>query len=294
MNLTLKDCNVCPWMCGVNRYQTVGYCKAGAKLKLNLYQLHNGEEPNISGTKGSGTIFFANCNLKCIYCQNFTISHFGWGKEIEQSEIVDIMLELQSKGAHNINLVTPTHYSLQLIDALKEAKSSGLRIPIVWNTNSYERVETLKALSGLIDVFLPDIRYYDNEAAKRYSEADDYFEFASSAVKEMYRQVGHLKEKDGLAVKGLMIRLLVIPKNSNRIDNVLKWIRENLGKETYVSLMGQYYPTYRSVVYPEINRPITGEEYYVAINALHDCGFENGYIQDRVSSEDWTPKFIKQ
>lgn len=292
-SLTLENCNICPRLCGINRYQTVGYCNAGAKIKLNLYQLHYGEEPNLSGENGSGTIFFAHCNLKCIYCQNFTISHFGWGREVEQEEIVEIFFRLQESGANNINLVTPSHFSLQLIDALKQAKKEGLKIPVVWNTNSYERIETLRELNGLVDIYLPDFRYFYNNIAKTYSDVENYPEIATAAISEMFNQVGHIKERNDLAYKGVMIRLLIIPVNRNRIDMLLGWIRENLGKETYISLMGQYYPTYRSVAFPEMNRSITQEEYDYAVEKLHEFGFENGYIQDRGSSDDWTPKFIK-
>lgn len=280
-------------MCQVDRNKTVGYCNAGTKIKLNLNQLHYGEEPNLTGTKGSGTIFFAHCNLKCVYCQNFTISHFGWGREVEQTELVGIMLNLQESGAHNINLVTPSHYTLQLIATLKEAKARGLSIPIVWNTNSYERVETLRELEGLVDIYLPDFRYYDNQAAKLYSDAEDYFEIASAAIAEMFRQVGHIKEKNGLAQKGLMIRLLIIPENKNRVDKLLEWIYHTIGQETYISLMGQYYPTYRAVACPEINRAVSTEEYEQVVKVLSDLGFEYGFIQELGSNDEWTPKFIK-
>ncbi|MBW6516394.1 MAG: 4Fe-4S cluster-binding domain-containing protein [Candidatus Cloacimonetes bacterium] len=293
MKLSLEKCNLCPRMCNVNRYETVGYCKAGDKIKLNLYQLHFGEEPNLSGQNGSGTIFFAHCNLKCLYCQNFTISHFGWGREVEQSELVEIMFNLQDSGAHNINLVTPTHYSLQLIGALKQAKSQGLSIPVIWNTNAYENVDTLKELAGLVDIYLPDFRYYDNEAARIYSDSENYFEIASAAILEMHKQVGQIKEKKGLAYKGLMIRLLIMPDNKNRVDKLLEWIYQNLGQETYISLMGQYYPTYRAVAYPEINRSVSLDEYDFALEVLNKFGFENGFIQERGSTDDWTPKFIK-
>lgn len=293
MNLSLEKCNICPRLCRVNRYRTTGYCNARAEIKLNLYQLHYGEEPNLSGSKGSGTIFFSHCNLKCVYCQNFTISHFGWGKEVEPEELVDIMFNLQDSGAHNLNLVTPTHYALQLAEVLQLAKKRGLKIPVVWNTNSYERIEMLQALEGLIDIYLPDFRYYDSEASGKFSDAEDYPGVAQAALKEMLRQVGHLKEENGIAQRGLMVRLLVMPGNVNRIDKVMKWIYDNLGPETYISLMGQYYPTYRSVAFPEINRSITEEEYEAIVKVLTDLGFKNGFIQKVGSNEDWTPKFVK-
>jgi putative pyruvate formate lyase activating enzyme len=292
--LSLRECNVCPRMCGDNRYVTTGYCKAGAKVKINLYQRHFGEEPNLSQVRGSGTIFFSHCNTNCIYCQNFSISQFGWGKEISQKELVDIMLNLQGSGVNNINLVTPTHFTPLIIEAIIAAKSKGLNIPIVWNSNAYERVEVLKELEGLVDIYLPDFRYFDRIAAKKYSDAEDYPDVAALAIREMFRQVSHIKEVNELAVKGLMIRILLLPGNVNRVDQILEWIAENLGTETYISLMGQYYPTYRAVGYPEINRAVSAEEYDFAVEKLKALGFENGYIQERGSSDEWTPKFFEQ
>ncbi len=290
--ITLKECNVCPRMCRVNRYETAGYCKAGVTLKINLYQLHFGEEPNLSNNKGSGAIFFSYCNTNCVYCQNFSISQFGWGKEISKSELSDIMIKLQELGANNINLVTPTHFTPQIIDSLQMAKKDGLTVPVVWNSNAYESIDTLRKLEGLVDIYLPDFRYFDNLAAKKYSDAEDYPDVAAKAILEMLRQVGHIKEKDGLAFKGLMIRVLLLPGNKNKADKILEWIKQHLGNETYISLMGQYYPTYRASAYPELNRSVSQEEYNYIVEILNSLGFENGYIQDRTSSEDWTPKFF--
>ncbi len=291
MKLDLTKCNVCPRMCGNNRYLEPGYCKASAEMAINLYQLHCGEEPNITGEKGSGTIFFSFCNTNCAYCQNFTISQFGWGKEISKEQLLTIMFELQASGANNINLVTPTHYTPQLIETLKEAKKQGLKIPVIWNSNAYESVEALRELEGLVDIYLPDFRYFDSLAAQKYSDAANYPEIAPLAVKEMFRQVGHIKEVNGIAIKGLMIRILLLPNNVNRVDLILQWIFDNLGIDAHISLMGQYYPTYKTAAYPEINRSITQEEYEYAVKCVNKIGFENGYIQDRGSTKDWTPEF---
>lgn len=291
--LDLKNCNICPRNCGVNRFVETGYCKAMDKIRINLYQLHFGEEPNLSGKNGSGTIFFSYCNTTCVYCQNFSISQFGWGKEVSKEKLADIMLGLQGAGANNINLVTPTHYTPQIIESIKLAKAQGLNIPIVWNSNAYESVSTLKELEGLVDIYLPDFRYFDNQAAKNYSDAGDYREVAVKAVSEMFRQVGHIEEIDDIAVKGLLIRILILPENKNRVDKIMDWIYENIGKETYISLMGQYYPTYSTNAYPELNRTITEEEYNFAVDKLNSLDFENGYIQDRGSTDEWTPDFFK-
>jgi putative pyruvate formate lyase activating enzyme len=277
-------------MCGVNRYQEVGVCRANASMMINAYHLHFGEEPNLSGKNGSGTIFFSHCNTNCVYCQNFSISQFGWGTETSNEELADIMLGLQDAGANNINLVTPTHYTPQIIQSIKLAKAKGLTIPIVWNSNAYENVETLKELEGLVDIYLPDFRYFDNTIAEKYSNAKNYTEYATKAISEMYRQVGHIKEKNDIAYRGLMIRILVLPNNINQVDKILDWIYDNIGRETYINLMEQYYPTYRAAAYPEINRPITKEEYYETVNKLISLGFDNGFVQGKKGNIKWTPK----
>ena len=289
--LSLTECNICPRLCGNDRFTDTGYCKAGSRIKINLYQRHFGEEPNLGSDRGSGTVFFSHCNTNCIYCQNFSISQFGWGKEVEIEELAEIMISLRDSGVCNINLVTPTHFTPLVKEAIILAKQRGLSIPIVWNSNAYERVEALQELEGVVDIYLPDFRYFDRLAAKKYSEAEDYPEVAQKALLEMFRQVGHIEEKDNIAVKGLMIRLLLLPNNVNRIDLALEWIAKNLGRETYISLMGQYYPTYRAVAFPELNRAISAQEYDDAVNKLNSLGFENGYIQERGGDKDWTPKF---
>jgi len=281
-------------MCGVNRFKEVGYCGAKESMVINLYQLHFGEEPNLAKDNGSGTIFFSHCNTSCVYCQNFSISQFGWGKKVSIKRVTDIMLGFQDSGANNINLVTPTHFTPQIIESIKCAKATGLSIPIVWNSNAYESVAALKELEGLVDIYIPDFRYFNNDAAKKYSNAADYPEVAVKAVQEMFRQVGHIKEENGIAVKGLMIRILILPGNVNRVDRILDWIYVNIGQETNISLMGQYYPTYRTSAYPEINRAVTQEEYDFALNKLNSLGFKNGFIQEIGGSREWTPEFIEE
>ena len=288
----LTSCRICPQECGVNRYQTIGFCQADAEVKVNLAQLHYGEEPVLSGTRGSGTIFFSHCNLRCVFCQNHTISHLGRGKYASEKEIVDMMLSLQEQGAHNINLVTPSHYSIQLADILHKAKDEGLRLPIVWNSNAYEKVETLQRLEGLVDIYLPDLKYAGNEQARLYSKAEDYPAMARKAVTEMFRQVGNLVcDSEGIAQKGLIIRLLVLPNWIAGVSETLQWIHDALGNEVFISLMAQYYPTWQAEKFPEINRGITAKEYQEVLDTLESLDYSNGFTQELSCSDDWTPDF---
>ncbi len=289
--LEYQNCLLCPRNCSINRYETTGYCNSTANLKMNIAQLHFGEEPPISGTNGSGTIFLSNCNLKCVFCQNYEINDFGQGKEISLEMLVQIMFDLKNKGAHNINFVTPTHFTPHIRAAIIQAKNNGLNIPIVWNSNAYEKLETLKSMEGLVDIYLPDLKYAAGIFAGKYSGAKDYPQIAQPGILEMYRQVGNLQENLGIASKGLIIRLLVLPNQLAGIRQNLYWIHENLGVETYISLMGQYYPTHKANEYPEINRGITHDEYSKVSDLLHDLGFQNGFIQDCGSTSDWTPTF---
>jgi len=271
---------------------SLGWCKSTQKIKIARAALHFWEEPCISGKNGSGTIFFSNCNLGCVYCQNYQISHCGDGVEIELQKLVEIMLKL-GKNAHNINLVTPAHYINQIAQAIKTAKKSGLKVPIVYNTNGYEKTESLKMLDGLVDIYLPDIKYFDDKFSIRYSKANKYFEFASSAVMEMLRQVGHLCTDDNqIAYKGLLIRHLVLPGMCDESIKILRWIRKNLGKYIHLSLMAQYCPNEHLEDFPEINRKITSEEYETVVNEIYDLGFENVYLQELESaSSQYTPPF---
>ncbi len=288
----LQNCTICPRNCAVNRFEKTGFCKSGSELKISIYQLHFGEEPVISGTNGSGTIFFSNCNLQCVFCQNAKISCYSAGRNYSTNDLAEIMLELQDLKAHNINLVTPTHFTPQIRDAIIQAKNNDLKIPIVWNSNAYEKVETLQEMNNLVDIYLPDFKYWLPEISKKYSKADDYTFYTKKALLEMHNQVGNLVIENNLAVRGMIIRLLVLPGNLNSIEKILKWICGNIGTEVYISLMGQYYPTHKSTEFPEINRQITTKEYEFAIEMLEKFGFENGFLQEVGSSSDFTPEFL--
>ena len=289
----LKNCTICPHNCGIDRNKYVGRCKSNSKVKIALYSTHNFEEPCISGEHGSGTIFFSNCNMNCIYCQNYEISQLGRGKEISNEELAEIMLKQQEKGVENINLVTPTSYTLNIIEAIKIAKNKGLKIPIVYNTNGYEKVETLKLLKGYIDIYLPDFKYAENELGKKYSKVDNYFEITTKALKEMYEQVGTPKlDENGIMKKGIMIRHLVLPNNIENSKKVLKWIKNNFENKVYVSIMAQYFPTYKAKETNDINRKLTKEEYSEIETYLYDLDLENGYIQELGEhEEEYVPKW---
>ncbi|MEM4248332.1 MAG: radical SAM protein [Candidatus Nanoarchaeia archaeon] len=285
----MPKCNICPRNCNVDRKFQKGACKCGEQILVNTYQLHYWEEPPISAKHGSGTIFFAGCNMNCVYCQNYIISQQIEGEPVSISQLVKIFFELQEKGAHNINLVTPTHFSLQLKEALSIAKKDKLKIPVVWNSNAFEKVETLKLLEGLVDIYLPDFRYFDNSVALKYSNAPQYPEFAKLAIKEMFRQVGYLQENRGIAVKGILIRILVLPGDIGNAKEILKWIASNIGTESYISLMGQYYPTYRAKEFPELSRHLL--EYQDIADFAEKLGFCNGFFQEVGSSSEYTPNF---
>ena len=290
----LERCEICPHKCKINRKNgEIGRCKSNDTVKVALASIHNFEEPCISGENGSGTVFFSNCNLNCVYCQNYEISQEGLGKEISIDRLAEIFLMQQKRGVENINLVTPTSYVIQIIEAIKIARNQGLNVPIVYNTNGYENVEILKLLEGYIDIYLPDFKYYYNELGKEYSKIDNYFEIATTAIKEMYRQVGTpvLNEK-GLMQKGLMIRHLILPNNTENSKNVLKWIKENVDNNVYVSIMAQYFPTYRARNIETINRKLTKKEYEDVEKYLYELDLENGYIQELGEhEEEYVPKW---
>ena len=293
----LDQCTICPHECKCNRNQKeIGRCKATEKIKIALSSIHHFEEPCISGKNGSGTIFFSNCNLHCVYCQNYEISQQGRGKEIEIKELAQIFLEQQNQKAENINLVTPTSYVPQIIEAIKIAKKKGLSIPIIYNTNGYEKVETLKKLEGYIDVYLPDLKYYEDEMAKKYSKISQYFPIATKAIKEMYRQVGSPKfDENGMIRKGLMIRHLILPNHIENSKKILKWIKENIDEKVYINIMAQYFPTYQAKEkeeYKKLNRKLTKEEYRKIENYVYDLNIENGYIQELGEhEEEYVPKW---
>jgi putative pyruvate formate lyase activating enzyme len=280
----MKECRLCPRECGVNRLAGErGFCRApGAKLVVSSFSPHFGEERPLVGKGGSGTIFLAHCNLRCVFCQNWEISHLGRGSDSSVDELAEIMFKLQKVGCHNINLVTPTHYSAAIVKALDVAASKGLRLPVVYNTSGYERLEILKLLDGIVDIYLPDFKYWDEAMAAKYSAgAERYPELTRAAVREMHRQVGVAKPaSNGIMQRGLMIRHLVMPDDTSGSEKVMEWIAENLPKDTYVNIMAQYRPVYKAYDYPEISRRISGEEYDKVVKRAVEIGLTNLDVKD--------------
>lgn len=292
----LNSCNMCPHKCKVNRNNNqLGRCRSNSNVKVALVSSHVYEEPCISGENGSGTIFFSNCNLNCKFCQNYKISQIGKGEEITIKKLAEIFIEQQNKNVHNINLVTPTIYVEQIKLAIDIAKQNGLNIPIIYNSNGYENVETIKSLEGYIDVYLPDLKYSNNEIAKKYSKVNNYFEIATEAIKEMYNQVGKAKfDEDGMIRKGVIIRHLILPNYMLNTKNVLKWIKNNMPDDVMVSIMSQYFPTYLAKEEEHINRKITRKEYKEIEKYLDFLCIENGYMQDfqaKDNEEAYVPRF---
>lgn len=288
----LKNCMLCPRKCGVNRYEKAGYCGATNRIKLAYYSLHMWEEPVISGTNGSGTIFFSHCNMKCLYCQNKKISIDGYGKYISNKKLGEIMLELQDKGAHNINLVTPTHYVPQIASVLHKLKFNRLWIPIVYNTSSYENVGTIMMIRGLVDIYLADLKYYDDSLGLNYSGCSNYFETATMAIDEMYRQVGKPEfDNDGLMKKGLIIRILILPDHISDAKKIIEYVYRTYGDDVFLSLMNQYTPI-NFCIYNNLNRKITDSEYDEVIKYALELGVTNAFIQEGdTASESFIPDF---
>lgn len=291
MSYDFSHCTLCPRMCGADRTKHIGICGASDKIRAAKAQLHYWEEPCISGENGSGTVFFSGCSLKCCFCQNYDISTQNKGMEITENRLAEIFLELQEKGADNINLVNPTHFVPQIITALDIAKPN-FKIPVVYNSGGYERVETLRMLEGYIDIFLPDLKYMSCELSEKYSKAKDYFEYASKAVLEMHRQQPMPVFENGLLKKGMIIRHLILPKCRHDSVSIVKWLEKNLESESYLfSLMSQYTPNDNCISYPEINRRITTFEYKSVLKVVEDSGI-NGYSQGRESAKQkYTPDF---
>ena len=290
----LDKCEICPRKCEVNRNNNqIGWCKSTDRVKIGLYSTHDFEEPCISGDKGSGTVFFSYCTMNCIFCQNYEISQLGKGKEISIEELSNIFIMQQEKGVHNINLVTPTSYVYQIIEAIKIAKAKGLHIPIVYNTNGYENIETIKALNGYVDVYLPDLKYSEDEIATEYSGTKNYFEIATSAIKEMIKQVGNIKlNEDGIIQKGVIIRHLVLPNHIENSKKVLLWIKQNLPNDIYVSIMAQYFPTYKAKENQKLNRKLTKKEWEQIEKYVEEIDIENGFIQELGDhEEEYVPKW---
>ena len=284
-------CNACPRKCNVERNIgefSCGFCKMPYNAVLARASLHLWEEPVISGERGSGAIFFSGCNLRCVFCQNYEISHENFGKQVSKSEFIYIVKNLENQGAHTINLVNPTHFVPFIKEVFSEYKPS---VPVVYNTGGYDDIESIRSLQGLIDVYLPDLKYFDSDVSKKYSNAENYFEKASKAVLEMQRQVGKSVIKDGIMQKGMIIRHLVLPKNTDQSIKILRWIKDNLPIDTYISLMSQYVP-YVKTEYKELNRRIVTAEYQKVIDEFERLGFENGFMQERSSAQtDFIPKF---
>lgn len=277
-------------MCGTDREKEEGYCHTPLKFKIARAGLHFWEEPPISGEKGSGTVFFSGCNLGCVYCQNYEISHENSGKMISDERLLEIFGELKDKGAHNINLVNPTHYAERLAELLPSWKK---KLPVVYNSSGYERVETLKKLEGKVDIYLPDLKYISAEKSQKYSCAENYFDFASKALIEMKKQCEeNIYDENGIMQKGMIVRHLILPKNTNQSIEILKWIYNNLGAETQVSLMAQYTPYGKIENYPELQRRITEREYDKVLSFAIGMGFKNIFTQDfESSSKDFIPDF---
>lgn len=298
ISITSKACNLCPRNCASLRTDNhIGRCGMSWELKAARASLHFWEEPCISGTKGSGTVFFSGCPLGCVYCQNRGIALGLAGKVISETRLSEIFLELQNKGANNINLVTPTHYILSIKKALITAKQNGLTIPIVYNTSGYELVESLQLLDGLIDIYLPDLKYYSSEVSTRYSKASDYFSYASSAIKEMFRQVGtpifHKDSSQDLMTRGMIVRHLVLPGQIKDSKNVIRYLYETYGDQIYISILNQYTPPTENLsLYPELYRTLTEEEYDEIVDYAIDLGIENGFIQEgETAKESFIPAF---
>ena len=288
----LERCELCPHMCKVNRLDgKLGRCKAGKDIKVALASVHIFEEPCISGEGGSGTIFFSNCNLGCIFCQNYKISHEGFGKEISIEKLAEIFLKEQSFGVHNINLVSPTIYVPQIIEAIKLSKMQGLNTPIVYNSSGYERKETIKKLNGYIDIYLPDFKYMEDELGEKYSNVKDYSKYAKESILEMVSQVGEPILENGILKSGVVIRHLVLPNHIKNSTKVLDWIKENLDGKVMVSLMAQYFPT-KNVKNMELDRKLTKREYEKIENYLYGLNLKNGYLQELGNhEEEYVPDF---
>ena len=287
---TLKKCDLCPRNCLVNRYEKVGYCRAKAKLKIALASIHMWEEPVISGRDGSGTIFFSHCNLGCIFCQNYKIRN-GYGKEITIKRFSEICLELQSRGANNINLVTPTHYVPLIRKGLIQAKNRGLIIPIVYNTSSYENEATIDSMKGLVDIYLADLKYYDDSYAKKYSNCNNYFEVATKAIGKMVEQVGSPIIHNGLMKRGVIVRVLLLPGLLEDAKKIIKYLYETYHDNVYISIMNQYTPVDK-YVYEELNNKVAESVYDELVNFAYDIGVRNAFIQEGETQNDsFIPNF---
>ncbi len=285
----MNPCFACPRNCGCDRDLVMGYCGMGSRVVVARAALHHWEEPCISGTMGSGTVFFSGCNLKCVYCQNYAISHEGYGIEVTTQKLVEIFYNLIAQGAHNINLVNPTHFT----HIIKEALAEPLSVPVVYNTSGYEKVTTLKELEGKVSIYLPDLKYVEDDIALKFSHAKDYAQYAKNAILEMIRQVPeNCFDEDGIMQRGVIVRHLLLPGNVKNTINTLKWIKENLPSGTMVSLMAQYTPCGDAKNFPDLNKLVTQREYDKALDCLFELGLEDGFVQDLISADEaYIPSF---
>ena len=289
----LKSCELCPRRCKVDRNVELGFCQAGEKIRVALVSLHEWEEPCLSGKSGAGTIFFSNCNLKCVFCQNFKISSENFGKDISVERLTEIFLEQQERGAANIELVTPSHYTPQICLALDAAKKFGLNLPVVWNSNGYELPETLELLKNRVDVFLPDFKYFDSKISNSFSGVKDYFEVASVAVKKMFDLVGEVKfNSQGLLIRGVLVRHLILPNFRSDSMKILDWLYKTFGDKIFISIMNQYTPIFHASDFPQLDRKLTTFEYKSVIRHAEQLGIKNCFIQvGKTASEEFIPNF---
>ncbi len=276
----LADCDLCPRNCGVNRLRGErGFCGGGVQVKIASFHPHGGEEFLLSGSQGSGTIFFSGCNMRCVYCQNYSISQGREGEELTEEELTQIMFFLQNQGCHNINLVTPTHFIPQIFSSLLKGKDCGLSVPVVYNTGGYDKKEVLEKIEGLVDIYLPDMKYAREESACKYSEAQDYPRINREAVREMFRQVGEVEWEGGVAKRGLIVRILIIPSLEEEAKENLRFLAENISRSVFVSLMKQYRPCYKADLFPELSRSVDERTYQEIINYARGLGLRNLILQ---------------
>ena len=275
----LENCEVCPRKCHLNRLKNKkGFCLLGYLPTVSAFHPHFGEENVLVGSRGSGTIFFTSCNLACVYCQNYEISQLRIGEKISFERLAEMMIELRNKGCHNINLVSPTSHVPAIVKALFIAREQGLKLPLVYNTNAYDSVETLKLLDGIVDIYMPDAKYSDDKIALKYSNAPKYYEIMKKAIKEMYRQVGDLMiNKEGIAVRGLLVRHLVLPNNLAGTEEIVEFLAKEISQNTFLNIMDQYYPYFKANQYSELSRRITNEEYLQAVNLAKKAGLKRLY-----------------
>jgi putative pyruvate formate lyase activating enzyme len=278
----LKSCRLCPRRCAVDRTRGErGFCRSGLRPMVASYNVHHGEEPPISGTRGSGTIFFSNCNLHCLFCQNYPISQLGVGKEKTVEELGQMMLDLQSRGCHNVNFVTPTHFVPQIIEGVRAAVAQGFRLPLVYNTNGYDGLETLRLLDGIIDIYLPDMKYADEGHARAYSQAPHYPAVNAAALREMHRQVGNARYgPDGTMERGLIIRHLILPNGLAGTERMAQFVAENFPGQSAISLMTQFFPAYRAKRVPGLKRRLFRREFEEALKILDRYHLQQGWLQE--------------